>query len=258
MILATCIQKFRDKNNIIIGYRLQDSNGAVIDVEPQKLKAVILSGQLEVSNLKLTSDGRLIDKRESTVIDKKENKQLELSYKEKQKLLQYVNQKYNDNFYHYVFGPNFGLILHPCRRSVNNGVKSIYTHIINIRVKDKEISDIKLPMFTEQRMLSDGDNFIVIARVASKNGAYGSETLEAYGAFKNSFGKIEQIPLEIAGSHVLNIDKELLKKIGNTDTFEPIEFYNIYKDGSTYILEFNYNFKLIVDIQNKRVEVTRK
>ena len=91
MILATWIQKFRDKNNIIIGYRLQDSNGAVIDVEPQKLKAVILSGQLEVSNLKLTSDGRLIDKRESTVIDKKENKQLELSYEEKQKLLQYVN-----------------------------------------------------------------------------------------------------------------------------------------------------------------------
>lgn len=62
MSKVKCIQKFRDKNNNIIGYRLQDSNGSTRDVTPQQLKAVMKQCKLEISNLALTSDNRLIDK----------------------------------------------------------------------------------------------------------------------------------------------------------------------------------------------------
>lgn len=61
---CVCIEKFRDKNNIIKGYRLQDKNGNKIDTTPEVLKAAIFSGQLDVENLKLTADGKLIDNKE--------------------------------------------------------------------------------------------------------------------------------------------------------------------------------------------------
>ena len=265
MIICTCIDRFRNKQNQIIGYRIQDTEGNIRDVTPYQLKNVMIAGKLDVTNLKLTSDNKLVVKQpnQNSKILSADNKVakndgLELSYEEKQKLLQYVNQKYSDNFYHYVFGHNFGLILHPCRRGIDNNRKTIYTHIVNIRVKDKECADLKLPMFTWQQLLNDGDNFIVIARVASSSGEYGSEHLAAYGAFKDSFGKIKQLSFDICGKQISNINKDILKKMGNMDTFEPIEFYNTYRDGNRYIMESNYNFKIIVDIQNRKVEVVRQ
>lgn len=63
MIQCKCIQKFRDNNGRIYGYRLQDINGQIQDVTPNDLKNVIAHKQLEVVNLNLTSDGRLIDKK---------------------------------------------------------------------------------------------------------------------------------------------------------------------------------------------------
>ena len=61
MIQAKCIQKFRDKNNNIYGYRLQDQNGACIDVRREQLKQAIKSKQINIINLTLTSDNRLVD-----------------------------------------------------------------------------------------------------------------------------------------------------------------------------------------------------
>lgn len=61
MIQAKCIQKFRDKNNHIYGYRLQDINGKTQDVRPDNLKQAIANKQIHVVNLTLTSDNRLVD-----------------------------------------------------------------------------------------------------------------------------------------------------------------------------------------------------
>ena len=61
MIAVRCIEKFRDKNNVIIGYRLQDSQGVTKDVYPDQLKVAIRNQQITVINLTLTSDNRLVD-----------------------------------------------------------------------------------------------------------------------------------------------------------------------------------------------------
>lgn len=63
MIQAKCIEKFRDEHNKIYGYRLQDINEQTQDVTPSDLKSAILNNQISVTNLTLTSDGRLIDKK---------------------------------------------------------------------------------------------------------------------------------------------------------------------------------------------------
>lgn len=60
------VAKIRDKNNVITGYRLFDLAGGRRDVTAAALKQAIKSGQVNVKNLKLTSDGRLIDKKDTT------------------------------------------------------------------------------------------------------------------------------------------------------------------------------------------------
>ena len=62
MIQALCLQKFRNKNNQIIGYRLQDRNGNTLDVKSEYLKQAIKNKQINILNLTLTSDNKLIDK----------------------------------------------------------------------------------------------------------------------------------------------------------------------------------------------------
>lgn len=61
MITVKCIQKFRDEHNKIYGYRLVDLNGQTQDVASDNLKRAILDKQVQVVNLALTVDGRLID-----------------------------------------------------------------------------------------------------------------------------------------------------------------------------------------------------
>ena len=63
MIKAKCIKKVRNKNNIIIGYTLQDNTGYIVTVDPKQLKEKIASGAVDIVNLRLTPSGRLIDKR---------------------------------------------------------------------------------------------------------------------------------------------------------------------------------------------------
>ena len=71
MITCKCIQKFRDRNNVIYGYRLIDINGKTQDVTPADLKNAIRNKQVNVVNLSLTSDSRLIDKKEETILENK-------------------------------------------------------------------------------------------------------------------------------------------------------------------------------------------
>ncbi len=62
MVKARCIQKFRDKNNNIKGYLLEDCNGQQLRVTPEQIKMAIFAKQIEIVNLTLTKDGRLVDK----------------------------------------------------------------------------------------------------------------------------------------------------------------------------------------------------
>ena len=61
MIQAKCILKLRNKNDVIIGYRLQDENGQIVDVKPHLLKEAIKAKKINVTNLKLSKDNKLID-----------------------------------------------------------------------------------------------------------------------------------------------------------------------------------------------------
>lgn len=61
MYIATCIDKFRDKNDNIFGYRLLIGNTKQVDIEAKKLKIAIDKKEILVTNLKLTSDKRLVD-----------------------------------------------------------------------------------------------------------------------------------------------------------------------------------------------------
>lgn len=61
-----CLEKRRDKQGNIIGYRLERvSDKHIDDVTPDQLKSAIRHGQVEVKNLTLTSDNRLVDTSES-------------------------------------------------------------------------------------------------------------------------------------------------------------------------------------------------
>lgn len=60
--MITCLEKYRNRNGIIIGYLLLDeSSGRTTQIEASVLKNMIKNNNLKVSNLKLTSDDRVID-----------------------------------------------------------------------------------------------------------------------------------------------------------------------------------------------------
>ncbi len=62
---VTCVLRFKDeKTDKIIGYRLMDRNRMYKDFEPNELKNAISQKLIAVDNLKLTSDGRLILKKD--------------------------------------------------------------------------------------------------------------------------------------------------------------------------------------------------
>ena len=62
MLKVKCVQKFRGKDNSIRGYRIIDQYGNAKDISSEELKKSIRLRVLEVINLTLTSDNRLIDK----------------------------------------------------------------------------------------------------------------------------------------------------------------------------------------------------
>lgn len=68
MIQAKCIEKIRDKNNIITHYRLKDNEGTERVVTSQQLKQAINNGLIDIINLKLTRDNKLMDRNISDTV----------------------------------------------------------------------------------------------------------------------------------------------------------------------------------------------
>ena len=123
MLQAKCIEKMRDKNNLIIAYKIQDTQGNTKTVSPEQLKQAIKANQIDIINLKLTSDNRLIDtqlnkklesKQTNIVLkrdyiahlNKQNNKSLSFKAKadlssllKKSKLLGCITQKLEDHLY---------------------------------------------------------------------------------------------------------------------------------------------------------------
>lgn len=59
-----CISKIRNKHGIIVGYKLRSlKDGAETIVKAEQLKDSMHRQSVEISNLKLTTDGRIIDKK---------------------------------------------------------------------------------------------------------------------------------------------------------------------------------------------------
>ena len=77
MIKVMCIGTKRDTHNKILGYYLKDKNKFKRYIGKSKLKELIKSGQMQVLNLTLTSDNRLVFKegkeKVTTVNTKTEN-----------------------------------------------------------------------------------------------------------------------------------------------------------------------------------------
>ena len=76
MINIKCIGKIRNKNNVISGYALQDASGNQMDVNAKALKEAIKSGKVNCINLKLTRDGKLVDKTPIEDLKKSEVKEI--------------------------------------------------------------------------------------------------------------------------------------------------------------------------------------
>ena len=55
-----CISRIRNKNNQITEYQLQDQQGNVTIMKPEALKVAIRAQKIEIINLTLTSDNRLV------------------------------------------------------------------------------------------------------------------------------------------------------------------------------------------------------
>lgn len=55
-----CVRRFRNKSNVIVGYRLIDSSGKTKDVGADALKKALRNNVIQVSNLSLTTDNRII------------------------------------------------------------------------------------------------------------------------------------------------------------------------------------------------------
>lgn len=59
MIKIRCIEKYKNSNSIC-AYKIEDEEGTSIIVKPEQLKKAIKNNEVTVTNLKLTSDDRLI------------------------------------------------------------------------------------------------------------------------------------------------------------------------------------------------------
>lgn len=76
MIVCKCIEKFRDKHDVIVGYALVDKNGVRQEIEAKQLKKMIERREIDVVNLTLTSDGRLISTDKTDKFDLAEFREL--------------------------------------------------------------------------------------------------------------------------------------------------------------------------------------
>lgn len=115
MIQVKCIEKFRDRHNKICAYRLQDSNNQIKDVTPHDLKNAIRNKQIDVINLTLTSDGRIIGKNPDNYLVDSKNKQNEIIRVSSQspfiisllglgkEIVDMLNKRYKYKFYSHIY-----------------------------------------------------------------------------------------------------------------------------------------------------------
>ena len=85
MVRSVCINKVRDKNNIIIGYNLTDRTGKTAYIDAKNVKSAIASGKIAVDNLKLTSDGRLISVNPDNTNDNKDRSEINIKTEAEEK-----------------------------------------------------------------------------------------------------------------------------------------------------------------------------
>lgn len=70
MIRVKAVKVIRDKSKAIMGYELQDSKGMIKKLSSAELKSAIRKGKIEVINLTLTRDNRLIRTKDKAVNQK--------------------------------------------------------------------------------------------------------------------------------------------------------------------------------------------
>ena len=155
MLVAKCVEKIRDKNGKIVKYRLQDKTGSQTELEAKLVKKFILESQMDVVNLQVTSDGRLVDKTE-------DNSQ----YKSAEEKEQYISNIANKAI-------EFILPIlkeFPDARSekielTSNDGKLAYLSseekslkIIRETIKQEKLSAIKIVVYNYERRLAGGDS----------------------------------------------------------------------------------------------------
>lgn len=74
MVYAKCTEKFRDNTDKITGYMVVDNYGHGKRFESEDLKGFIRNGKLCITNLTLTSDGRLISTQDKQVVQSQTKK----------------------------------------------------------------------------------------------------------------------------------------------------------------------------------------
>ena len=79
MITLKCIDKIRDNSGKICGYTLQDLNGDTKTVASESLKRAIVNKQVDVINLRITSDNRLVSTSRKQLANNKIYKRLKRS-----------------------------------------------------------------------------------------------------------------------------------------------------------------------------------
>lgn len=118
MIQAKCIEKFRDKTGKIYGYKLIDIDGKTIEISTKNLKDAIEKNQINVINLKLSSDKKLIDDKDGLDTFNTHNK-MEKVLKEKGLRIQGIKldykREYETVYRHYIIkakalNPEFNVV----------------------------------------------------------------------------------------------------------------------------------------------------
>lgn len=216
MIQAKCVQKFRDKNGKIYGYRLQDLNGQTQDVKPENLKQAISNNQLHVINLKLTSDNRLVDSSEKGLSSSKlgDAPQRPMTQKEMTREM-YERQNFNLAM-QIVDNTNIVDISHDF---IEEGTDSLY-NILTTFLNNNDEAEMEM-------FISHGECV----------------------NFKYSFTKsIDNCNTQSYGFEVVSKSINMPDIVAAFNKFE--EMYNKYKDSKSYIISANnkeYKFKSLKD-----------
>lgn len=66
MVQARCIDRYYSGSGRITGYLLQDLEGGTLEINADELKHAIRCKQINVVNLRLTNDNRLMNIKENT------------------------------------------------------------------------------------------------------------------------------------------------------------------------------------------------